>query len=374
MPIFPFMDDEARRRSMLTPGINGALPDVAASKPMPKIGAPTPGPTPTMMPGKSYPSTLPEAPPSRPALALPRAEAGGFTPAPESLNRVPQPPSRYEQMQEAKDVYLQGTPGRLKSGLLGALRGGLQGLATGGLGGALGGALAGGGFGAINPRGRREMEFNEQVRPKILERFGYEDADRAAAIAQAKAAGEQAMNRAQLANIQSQINSRAAQDALNQQKADMEANQPMTLSPGATVYDRKGQRALFTAPAAEKQPTQAELSIEPSSGKSAEEISDDSYAGRGGDQYVFDRLPERTRQLLSGEIANASPAELMAAQRTFENAIKKEKSDILQYTRGEVRSRALGARKGRSTSAPAPRQGQPGRRVISVAEGDELLK
>jgi hypothetical protein len=96
--------------------------------------------------------------------------------------------TRKQELDEARDVYLLGTPGRKKSGLIGALLGGLQGLASGnGLGGAVGGALAGGVTGLASPKTIREQQFNAQVRPKILEGFAYEDADRAM---QRQAAGD----------------------------------------------------------------------------------------------------------------------------------------------------------------------------------------
>jgi hypothetical protein len=149
------------------------------------------------------PVALPETSmPTRPTpLPMPGTPPGGVMRGP-AINRQ----SRYDEMQEAKDVYLQGTPGRLKSGLLGAFRGGLQGLATGqGLGGALGGAVAGAGFGAINPRGQREMQFNEQVRPKIAERWGYEAQDAAAQRQAAIDEQNALMNRGRLAEIEAGI-------------------------------------------------------------------------------------------------------------------------------------------------------------------------
>lgn len=89
--------------------------------------------------------------------------------------------SRYGEMQEAKDVYLKGTPSRRKSLLLGALKGGLTGLASGGgLGGAIGGAVAGGAVGGISPRTLRRQQFETEIAPQIQERWGYEDYESAA--------------------------------------------------------------------------------------------------------------------------------------------------------------------------------------------------
>jgi hypothetical protein len=86
--------------------------------------------------------------------------------------------TRSDEYRGLRDEYLANTPGRKKSGLIGALLGGLQGLASGnGLGGAIGGALAGGTFGAINPRGLREQQFEQTVMPRLERQWKMEDMD-----------------------------------------------------------------------------------------------------------------------------------------------------------------------------------------------------
>jgi hypothetical protein len=289
--------------------------------------------------------------------------------------------TRPHQIEDARQEHLGKTPGRLKSGLLNAAKGALQGLATGGgLGAALGGAVGGGAFGAINPRGAQDADFNQRVKPKILERFAYEDAETAARIQAAKAAGDQAMTRAQLENINSQIQSRTAGDEMARAKDEREARRPMIVSPGQVGYDPRTREKTFEVPATPKPPTQAELGTEPTSGKSYEEIAEESYQGKGGDAYVLSRLPTHVQQIIqkgtvtvNGKELAASPEELSAAQRQFESAIERQRKADVDYTRGSVRSRALGA--SRSGSAkPAERKGQPGRRAISVAEAAELLK
>jgi len=67
---------------------------------------------------------------------------------------------------------MRGTPGRLKSFGLGALDAFTH-------GGGLAGALTGGIYGAADPRGLREQQFNQRRRPQILEQFGMEDTERA---------------------------------------------------------------------------------------------------------------------------------------------------------------------------------------------------
>lgn len=129
---------------MLTPGINpnAPPPNIPASRPLPPPGIPGGAPSGGMLgPGPIEP----------PAPAL----------------------TRGSQMYNARADYRDEAPGRGKSALKGALQGFLS-------GGGLAGALTGGVYGAADPRGLREMEFNQKVRPKIAERFAYEDQDRAA--------------------------------------------------------------------------------------------------------------------------------------------------------------------------------------------------
>jgi len=376
MPIFglPFDPEELRRRA-LTPGINPNAPSPLPNIPAPNPRMPLPVRPPeavmsTRMPGPPGSSPLPETAMGRPNLPLPAPGIPGGTGMPPIKQ-----PTRADQYREAKDVYMMGTPGRGKSALLGALQGGLRGLAQGGLGGAAGGALGGALGGGVNPRGLREAEFNQRVRPEILEGFTMEDQDRAGRIQAAKAAAEQAMTQAQLENINSQIRSRQSGDELARGKDQREANQPLVYKPGDEGFDPKTRERVFKIPGAEKSPTAAELTVEPSSGKSFEQIADESYSGRGGDDYVFKRLPTRTQQLISGQIRDAAPAEIEAANRAYQTAIERQRKTDLDYTRGDVRARALGAKKGGgSAMKTSPRKGQPGRRAISVAEAAELLK
>lgn len=369
MPFFglPFNDEEMRRRA-LTPGINPNAPPPLAMPRRPAFPLPGRPDVPSPLPGMSGSSPLPETAMGNPRLPMPSPGIPGGT----GMPAIKQP-TRAEHLRESKDVFLQGTPGRGKSALLGAAQGALRGLAQGGLGGAIGGALGGGLGGGINPRGLREAEFNQRVRPEILQGFEMDDQEKAARMAAAKAASEQAMTEARMADIESQIRSRQTGDNLALGKYQRESNMPQVYKPGDVGFDPRTQREVFRVPPAEKLPTPAELTIEPSSGKSFEQISDESYQGRGGDKYVFDRLPEQTRRLIKGEIADAEPGEIEAANRAYQAAIERERESILDYTRGDVRGRALDARKG-GGAKPAMRRGQPGRRAISVAEAAELLK
>lgn len=413
MPPFDFqlpfpVDEEERRRRMLTPGINPnapthplippginpnarrrppffedaapvRLPNIPGPRPLPPLSPSVPGGAPSgPMPGMPRPSAFPEifASGGSPAPAAP------LPPMPPML---PKQPSRYEEMEEAKDVYLKGTPGRFKSGLLAALRGGLQGLATGGgLGAGLGGAAAGGLFGAINPKGARAMEFEERVKPRIMERFAYEDADRAQQAAGEKARREAEMHKADIGLKESQAI-----------KNRMPAIRPPLIVPeGGVAINATTGEPIYTAQP--KPPTRDELTIEPSSGKSFEQIARDSYEARGGDAYVLSKLPAWMRQViekgtmmteevdaegnLTGKLTEA-PADsesIQTAQRALADAIKRQWEADLQYTSGDVRSRAMGARKGgsatRQPQGAKPTQGGSRRNAISVQEAAKLLQ
>lgn len=134
------------------------------------------------------------------------------------------PQTRAEEMQEARDVYRNGpTPtgfgARLKGALLPALAGALKGYgATGDIGGAIGGGLARGAVAGFSPRTERGMEFEEQIKPKILERYGLEDQQAAANAAAQQAQLEQEYKRSQIANQQSEAQRRADQTANEREK------------------------------------------------------------------------------------------------------------------------------------------------------------
>jgi len=288
--------------------------------------------------------------------------------------------TRPHQIEDARQEHLGKTPGRLKSGLLNALRGGLKGLATGGgLGAGLGGAVAGAGLGAINPRVAQDMDFNERVKPKILERFAYEDADRMAQIAAAKAAGDQAMTQAQLANIQSTIQSRASGDEMARAKDEREARRPMIVSPGQVGYDPRTREKTFEVPATPKPPTEADVEqrFYEETGDTIESLSRKSLAGRI--EAIKGRLtPDEQRLAFGGPTDADDPQAIARAQSKWAKIQDDELNSIRRDTAARVRAQY------RSPQTPQPvaqdrrgtpqRKGQPGRRAISVAEAAELLK
>lgn len=387
MPLFgflPYDDDEKRRRRALTPPISPndpparppTLPNVPAPNPRPiSLPAPRgiPGDIPNgPMPGSPRPSTLPELSPLPPDAH--RALTATAPPIPDApMAPLSRRPSRYEELGEAKDVYLKGTPGRFKSGVMGALRGAAAGLASGGgLGGALGGAVAGGAFGGIHPRGAREMEFNERIRPQIMERFAFEDADSAARMAAEKALREDRMSRANLANIHSQIGSRAAADALNQEKLDYERGKPTILSPGQTAIrpgERPGEYApIFTAPPDPRQGVMtadeaaAALSAEEGT---VEEVSQGSLRGRL--ESLKGRLtPDEQRLVFGGATSSDNQQAIARAQARWQ----KIQDDELQSIRRDTGER----RKAKVSQRRYGRKGTPGRTAISVSEAADLLR
>lgn len=155
------------------------------------------------------PSALPAIEGPRP---VPLASPPGYTPPRGSTPPFARRQSRGEEIAEARDAYSEMPLSRGRGALKGALLGLGQGLATGqGLGGALGGALAGAAGGALSPKTIRRQEFETQIRPRIEERFGYEDQDRAIAQAeyqQQRQMGLDAMNAAKTQAEIGEINRR----------------------------------------------------------------------------------------------------------------------------------------------------------------------
>ena len=120
--------------------------------------------------------------------------------------------SRGEEYGGAKAEFMAKTPGRGKSALTGALQGFLRG---GGLAGAATGAI----YGAADPRGLREQEFNRTRRPQLLERFALEDQDRAAARQAEQDALNNQYKQAQIGEIGSQNAYRASQAEIGRENA-----------------------------------------------------------------------------------------------------------------------------------------------------------
>lgn len=151
------------------------------------------------------PSLPPELPDIEDPEPMPMTAPGGFFGRPTPYRQ----PSRAEEMSEARNVYNQKQPGRLKAGLLGAL----QTVGAGGaqdLGQAFGQGIGGFVGGLINPRGVRNRQFEQQIRPQIEERFQLEDRERALRASEAKDQQDAEFQQARIADINSQIRTREA--------------------------------------------------------------------------------------------------------------------------------------------------------------------
>lgn len=353
-------DEEERRKRLLTPGINpnAPLPPVPAPRPIPVPRGGIPGGAPTgPIPGAPRPSTLPELDPLPPEAE--RALLSSAAPIPNTPIAPINRPSRYEELSEAKDVYLQGTPGRGRSAGLGALRGVGPGLQAGGLAGGLGGLVAGALGGLINPRRLREMEFDERVKPEIFERFGMEDAERALQAQAAKQTADAAMNRMQMANMQSQIDSRAASDALAQDQFNLKMNEPLVVSPGQNVLTRgpEGEYApVFTAPGRPR-PADDAAAIEAALTDELGTIEEETQRSLEGRREMLKKhlTPDELR-IINGQITrDDSPETITRAQAKWAKIQSDEEGRIRRDTgerrRTKVSQKRFGTKQGAASSS-----------------------
>jgi hypothetical protein len=314
------------------------------------------------MPSSPQPGDLPEVgmgpitPMPAPVSSGPPAGIGGPPPVKQ--------PTRYEEKKEALDAYLQKTPGRVKSAALNALKGAAQGFATGGgLGAAVGGAVAGGAFGGINPKGAREMEFNQKILPKIQERWAYEDADRAAA----RQAAADAMD-AELKRSQAAKNTADARRAL----MPVAPKAPAPIKTARGLYDTTtGQIIAGTeplpketkaSPADEKARIAAQLDAQQGT---VEEESQRSMEGRR--EMLKKHLTPDERRIVEGKITKDDfPDTIKSAHAKWgkiqADELKSIQRDTAQRRKAEIDRRRLG------------RKGMPGRTAISVSEAADLLK
>lgn len=377
MPLFGLqlpLDEEERRRRVLTPGINPNLPPPVGLPNLPSPPSPRPLPAPGFpgeIPGGPIPGSMrPDAPLPPPRLAMPNVTPDATNaPLPEFR---PRPITRAEELSGAKDEFMGKTPGRLKSGLLSALRGFASGVSTGGgLGAGAGGALAGGLYGAINPRGARERQFEMEEKPKIFERFGMEDQERAARMAAEKALREQQAAQAQIANVQSQIRSRQAVDALNQEKFDFESGKPITAGPGQSGFRLNRQTGqyekVFDTPAPPR-PADDTAQIEAALTDELGTIEEQSQGSlRGRLESLKQRLtPDEQRLVFGSATRDDDPQAVARAQAKWQKIQDDELGSIRRVT-GEKRKAAV-------TQRRFGRKGQPGRTAISVKEAADLLR
>ena len=185
MPLFgpPYDDDNERRRLMAEEAMAaGAFPRDNAPRPptLPTLPAPRRPPIPRLPRGvpRGIPSQMPAAPtgPNYPVPHLPNlpAQSPMAAPAPPLPPMPPGAPitrpTRTEELEDKRTAYQAGTPTRGRS----ALRGAFEGLAAGG---PLG-AIVGGIYGAADPGGLRRGRFEREEKPRLMEGWQLEDAER----------------------------------------------------------------------------------------------------------------------------------------------------------------------------------------------------
>lgn len=263
-------------------------------------------------------------------------------------------------IETARTAYEAGAPttvgGRFKQAGLNALLGFLQAASRdreNPLAAGLGGAAAGGAISAISPKTGRGYQFETIQRPGIEDRLRRDDERLKRAQGQEDRARAIRLDEAKIKDIESE-----AQVRLH---PSPKAVSPLRGRAGDVFLDPVTKQPIARIPQQEKPPSAAELTIDPESGMSAEEMADASYQGRGGDRYVFSHLPAPARQLIEkgtftqdGQEYPASPEQVAAAQRALDDAIKRQRDTDLQYTRGAIRSKRLGG--GRQEPKPSGSQ------------------
>lgn len=214
----------------------------------PNAGADQPRTPQTMTPRIATPPTMPEAAPGVP---------GGVVP-------TPREPSRQEQLDEAQSVYGQGYKKpqgfgqRLGRAIIPALKGAAEGYArTGNLAGAAGGAAVGAGAGILAPRQVYNQEFDERIKPQILERQEREAKESIFAEQRRKAEQEGRYKEAQIGGFDSEAQRRKDQSQLERDKFDFERGKPAFVSPGQGILREGEQTPGYTQPFAPKAPAPA---------------------------------------------------------------------------------------------------------------------
>jgi hypothetical protein len=233
----------------------------------------------------------------------------------------------------------------------------LTGLQQGGLLGAITGALGG----VIDPMGQRERNFDALQLPRL-------EAQRARQLQEEdrlrlQATQELAMRRGQLGleqeQAQTDLYKAQAQRALNPAISREDPRRGVFNTPRGTLDLGTGRIIEGTEPLVREQrisPTQqlteAETERAAQEGD-VEQITEDSYQGRGGDQYVFSKLQPQIQEIITKGTIDGSPAtpqEIEAAQRTYQQAIDRERKNITEYTKGQAKrktaKRAVGKKSG----------------------------
>lgn len=339
-PILPARRDMPISDAAAPPAIAGAVDALAPKMDLDRRNLPIPalpghpgGPTPyDPVAAAKYDYTMAGAKRDAEGNLIPMSEGGGFK---------------------------RGWAPSLAAALAGAARGYAT---TGDVGGAIGGAAAGGAGSLISPQSGREFVFDTMYKPEIEERLERERRNR-------ERANMEIFNQAKLEDLRATTEERRAQ-AEKLRRPEVSRSSAPQMRPGRnrqtgtiSYYDTTNPvaNAAFdpyqfqreAPPREPRPPTAAELMTDPETGLSVEETADASYNARGGDQYVFDRLPARTKQILSagtvmvnGETRGAMQSEIDRATREWESAIERQRKTDLDYTRGVIRRKRIGATKG----------------------------
>jgi len=244
----------------------------------------------------------------------------------------------------------------------------LAALAGLGKGGVLGAAIGGIGA-AVSPKFGRELNYDAYEKPRAIE-------DRQMTMQDDALRRQTMLDALRIQREQVGLDQEKAQTDLYKAQTDKALNpairpqaprsvrlSPMQMPDGSSVLvdlnDPENAGREFrpfqrpekplSAPEAEKE---AEIEQTATEGD-PEQIAEDSYQGRGGDQYVFGRLPLQVQQIISTGKVNgmdATPEESAGAQRAWAQAIERERKSILDYTKGQARTktskRAVGKRPG----------------------------
>jgi hypothetical protein len=340
-----------------------ALPSLP-SRPSPPLAAPPAAP-------KAVPDLVPDMDLDRRNLPIPRLPGHSGGPIPfNSIDAAKYDKVMSHAKRDAEGNFTRGFNRDWKTVAQNVLRGAAMaaGSARPGedpLGRALGGALTAGAGSAINPQAGYEFAFDVGQRPRMEAETARERAEKDRMIAEI-------FNQAKLDDLRATTEERRSQA----QKNRLPTREPRPTPAWRQVVGPDGQpilvdmnapenrRKVFTSyvkpadPKSPAPPTAAELAVDPESGMSVEEMADASYNTRGGDRYVFDRLPARTRQILStgknavdGTTRNATQAEIDDAQKEFERAVGRQRKTDLDYTRGVIRRKRVGGSRNKASAS-----------------------
>lgn len=297
----------------------------------------------------------------------------------------------YEEVQDARTTYNQAYKppesfgARLKGGIFPAIMGALEGYGqTGDAGGAIGGALGGFGMGTLAPQQVYESQFDQRIKPRILERQKAEEeaAVKARALEdrsrdwQVKQAG---MNKpmevdGSLVSPQGKVIYQGQSKAPRQPRAPVAGNAPALYDPNTGQWIQNPYYKEKEEPYGQRY--RDELDNVTEEWGDPRDVATSSTDARR--ESIIDSLPDnykailRTGKTLKGYTPDGS--ELTAAQNAFSQARQR---DIDQGTRIDTDKRKTEARKrvrgGKGTASPRP-TGKPGRTARSLQEAAELLK